>query len=248
MTLLAQTLPVRQGQLPNNLPVTSDEPDYLAFLRNADLAVEAHESRVRRSIANHTVGPGLWHPNGFATFEIAEVPSLGLLRLHVWPRDLRRSLPGHPEVHNHSFQLFSRVIAGVYRETQYRVDESGTPLHRYEVDLTGIRALDSLIDTGRTTSVVKVVSGVAFEAGSWHEVEVGKFHATPISPRSFCATLAVISPRVQGSTDVLLGRPGFTTLRNERPVISELEMDLIYDQLDAAFADRTGVGGENDLE
>ena len=228
-------IPTRPGQLPNNLPPTSRDADYLKFLWLADAAVEAHDFEVRQLIAESNLGPGFWHPNGFATFEIASIADLGLLRLHVWPKRLRRSLAGHPEIHNHSFQLFSRVIVGEYRETQYRIDDTGTPLHRYEVSLTGIRTQDSLVDTGLTMRVVKVVSGVVFEAGSWHEVEVGQFHATPIPPTRFCATLAMISPRIPGSTDVLLGCTGFSQLRSTRPAVDEADLAEIYRQLRPAL-------------
>ncbi|MBD0735736.1 hypothetical protein BGM09_21795 [Streptomyces sp. CBMA29] len=188
------------------------------------------------------LGRGLWHPTGFATFEIAQVPALGLVRVHFWPHGLRRGLSGHPTIHQHCFRLYSRVLAGEYRESQYGAVDSGPceappgaqRLRVYEVRPTGTTGKDELYETGEDLDVMPTLRAARFPAGTWHEVPVGTFHATPIARNRFCATLAVLSLPVPGASDVLLGHPGGGSSASARRVVSDGEKELMCRQFTAA--------------
>ncbi|GAA3294685.1 hypothetical protein GCM10020295_19800 [Streptomyces cinereospinus] len=173
------------------------------------------------------------------------MPALGLVRVHFWPDGLRRGLPGHPSIHQHCFRLYSRVLAGEYRESQYGVvgpglhDTRGVPfgarrLRVYEVRPTRVTGKDEVHETGEDLDVVPTLRAARFPAGTWHEVPVRTFHATPIARDRFCVTLAVLSLPVHGAADVLLGRPGGGSSVNVRRVVSEGERELMCRQFVAA--------------
>lgn len=213
------------------LPLRSTSPSYLRFLEEANESVEMHRQHVIKMILDSELPEGMWHPNGFATFNVVQL-GIGLIRLHVWPRGMRKSVPGHPEIHNHSFQLFSRIIAGVYRESLYDLaPESGTQLHVYRVLPNREQGKDTLTDAHETLGIARTHAGLVFPAGTWHEVEVGQFHSTPIPKHHFCATLALLSPRIPGAWDTLLGKSGFELMSHIRPRVEPKEWAEIRKQL-----------------
>ncbi|WKX09454.1 hypothetical protein [Streptomyces sp. NL15-2K] len=217
------------------LPVRSDDLQHLRFLNRAAATTDRCLDDTVAAIRAGELGRGMWHPTGFATFEVAQVAELGLVRVHFWPVGLRRQLSGHPPIHQHCFRLFSRVLAGEYRESQYRplsrtgaAERQGTHadgrlLRTYEVRDTGVMGKDEVHDTGEDLYVIPTVRSLRFPAGSWHEVAVNTFHATPIPRSRFCATLAVLSLPVAGARDVLLGQPGFGPASHTRRVVSDEE-------------------------
>lgn len=228
------------------LPVRSRDPLHLRFLEEAAAATQGCLADAVGRIRARRLGHGLWHPTGFATFEVAHLPSLGLVRVHFWPAGLRRGLPGHPPIHQHCFRLFSRVLAGEYRESQYHAPNalSDAPrqapaqarrLRTYEVRSTGVVGKDELHNTGRDLYVVPTVRAARFPAGSWHEVPVHTFHATPIPRSRFCATLAVLSLPVPGAADVLLGHPGWVSSVSMRRAVSAEELELMSRQFIKAW-------------
>lgn len=223
------------------LPVRSRDPLHLRFLDEAAVATQDLLAETVARIRAGRLGRGMWHPTGFATFEVAHVPSLGLVRVHFWPAGLRRGLPGHPPIHQHCFRLFSRVLAGEYRESQYRALEPASnaadeataharQLRVYEVRATGVMGKDELRELDEDLDVVPTIRALRFPAGSWHEVPVHTFHATPIPRSRFCATLAVLSLPVPGAHDVLLGHPGSGSSVNKRLVVSAEDQELMSRQ------------------
>ncbi|MFI1566733.1 hypothetical protein ACH4ZX_27375 [Streptomyces sp. NPDC020490] len=233
------------GPVPVSIPGPGREPAHLRFLDEAAAATGDLLAGTVAAIRAGRLGRGLWHPTGFATFEIAQVPALGLVRVHFWPDGLRRGLPGHPSIHQHCFRLYSRVLAGEYRESQYgpvdpgphdprEVPPGARRLRVYEVRPTGVTGRDELHETGEDLDVVPTLRAARFPAGTWHEVPVRTFHATPIARNRFCATLAVLSLPVPGAADVLLGQPGGGSSVSMRRVVTDGELELMRRQFIAA--------------
>ncbi|MFJ4627903.1 hypothetical protein [Streptomyces sp. NPDC088847] len=229
---------------PTAISGPGQEPAHLRFLDEAATATGDLLAGTVAAIRAGRLGRGLWHPTGFATFEIAQVPALGLVRVHFWPDGLRRGLPSHPSIHQHCFNLYSRVLAGEYRESQYgavdpsrhdpRVPPGARRLRVYQVRPTGVMGKDELYETGEDLNVVPTLRAARFPAGTWHEVPVHTFHATPIARNRFCATLAVLSLPVPGAADVLLGQPGGGSSVSLRRVVSDGEQELMRCQFIAA--------------
>jgi len=233
--------PMRAG-LAGDVPSEGLTADYLRFLREAERAIAARMNRVLEAIDDGTLDPGLWHPTGFATFEITTMEDLGLMRLHIWPRGIRRSLRGHPEIHKHSFHLYSRVLAGEYRESQYEITATASDgeesdgvrvqrLRQYVVQPYGPNNLDVVVDSGHWVDVTTTLEDLRFDAGSWHDVEVGQYHSTPIPIGSLCATVAILGRPIVGARDVLLGAEGFKAVSNVRPRASQTEHKSMMAQL-----------------
>ncbi|MFD5902821.1 hypothetical protein ACFV6B_21305 [Streptomyces microflavus] len=231
--------------VPASISGPGREPAYQRFLDEATATTGDLLADTVAAIRAGRLGRGLWHPTGFGTFEVAQVPGLGLVRVHVWPEGLRRGLPGHPSVHQHCFHLYSRVLAGEYRESQYGIvapHEHGPHevlpgarrLRVYAVRPTGVMGKDELYETGEDLDVVPTLRAARFPAGTWHEIPVRTFHATPIARNRFCVTLAVLSLPVQGAADVLLGRPGGGSSVSVRRVVSDEEQELMRSQFIAA--------------
>lgn len=228
------------GDLYNEIiAVASTRRSYLDFLRDARAAVDRHVDLAVDMIGKGDIPAGLWHPNGFATFEVATIEGLGLMRLHVWPRSLRVIRARQPRIHKHCFNLYSRVLAGVYRECQYAIrdelwpvpmQESGSYLKEYLVCPSVGEGIDRVLEGDRWLHVRPCLTDLRFPAGTWHELEVGKFHATPIPKRDFCVTLAVLSVPVENESDVLLGSPGFHLEVPTRRPVTEIQWATICDQ------------------
>jgi hypothetical protein len=213
----------------------TDEDAYRQFLNLAEGAAGERTSVVHAMLRTGSVA-GTWHPNGFATFEIELVDGLGLIRLHVWARHLRRSVPRHPEIHSHSFPLYSRVLCGTYRENQYEASETTAAggMCAYRVVPTGRGGPDVLQPSeSRYTATPILAEDAVFPAGSWHDLPAGVFHSTLIPPDDFCATIAVLGRHLPGVTDVLLGEAGFEQLNRSRARLTPAELTEIRRQFNA---------------
>jgi hypothetical protein len=222
-------------------------PSYTDFINSASEAVDRHIGMVRDRISRNELGPGMWHPNGFATFRVAMVDGLGLIRLHIWPVGHRRCLEGHPKIHCHSFHLYARVLIGVYQESCYSCSaipakeepsHGGNKLRVYLVAPPRQEGDDRLVDTGEWVDVRNIDSEVRYPVGSWHGIEVGAYHATLIPAESLCATVALLGIPQQRRRDVLLGQPGFLRLENRRAAVTESEMKMMSAQCEASLEGR----------
>lgn len=225
------------------------QDSYSHFLTDAAQAIEAVLADVRAMIGQQALGNGFWHPNGFAIFHIADVETLGVIRLHVWPIKCRRFLRRHPRIHNHGFRLYSRVLAGDYIESLYAVAgacdaaaNSSQPVARmrkYSVAVSDGTQRDAVADSGTDALVSLIESGIRYSTGSYHDLEAGVYHATQIRSEGLCATVAALSERVADTEDVLLGRPGFASGIRHRVEVSREEMQMMCAQLSTAMKRRS---------
>ena len=214
-------------------------PRYVDFLRRAEQEVARLLPRITTRLQRTDLPPGTWHPNGFATFPITLVAGLGLVRLHAWPRGRRRVVEGHPEIHRHSFDLYSRVICGQYVERTYRVyskkkapqHSRGDPLHAYIVAPGRVGGPDVLQEASDlVVAVPDGSSNAVFPSGSWHDVPLGVFHSTPIPVGRLCLTVAVLGVPHPSTPGLLIGSPGFATAPRIRPNVSQSDKDVVCEE------------------
>jgi hypothetical protein len=229
--------------------------DYPQFLQDAPKEVEERLANAIDLIRDRRLPIGKWHPTGFATFDIARIEGLGVMRLHFWPVGIRRELVGHPKIHKHCFQLYSRIVAGTYRESLYETREVTDDLsdtvetrhsrkRKFKVDTTVKDGVDRLVDTGRWVDVKPLATGLRFARGTCHQVKVGQFHSTPIPKNDFCITLALLSLPVPGAEDVLLGSRNFKLLTHRRKVLTEEDTEMLYEEY-ADYRKKAPVEPEN---
>lgn len=217
------------------------------FVRAAELAAERMSSETCRAFASGGISTGFWHPNGFATYRVAFIDRLGLARLHVWPRRLRRAFAGHPEIHCHRFDLHSKVLAGTYVESRYStkscelvedddLDGGWRRLRRYDVCPPEQQGHDRIVETDTDCLVHLEVHCQRYKMSEWHSLQAGEFHSTDIPNDEFCATLAFLSPPLERRQDVLLGQCGFGSLASTRPRVSGDELATMRAQMNVALS------------
>ena len=62
----------------------------------------------------------VWHPLGFIHAKLADVPDGGTYRLHLWSSEHRHVGEQRDKVHDHLFNVSSRVVAGAVENIRYR--------------------------------------------------------------------------------------------------------------------------------
>jgi hypothetical protein len=152
--------------------------------------------------ANIDIRPS-WHPLGFVHCELARVGG-SIYRLHLWPfRERRPKTPDWP-IHNHVFDLTSKVLAGVITNREYSVcekDDGGHSLYSVEYALNGSRIVRT-----ETSVDVRLIHECSYERGGRYCVKRGQFHSSHVAFLAFAATLVKTSdhrnesPLVVGGT------------------------------------------------
>jgi hypothetical protein len=107
-------------------------------------------------------------------------------------------------------------------------------LREYVVQTPKGDGIDRLEAGGWVNLSVKL-AGIRFPAGCWHELEAGKYHATPISMRKFCATIALLGVPIGGTRDVVIGSERFGAQVHERPPVTDSEREVICGQFARHF-------------
>lgn len=160
------------------------------------------------------------------------------MRLHLWPASKRRAVTRHPRVHNHGFHLVARVIAGTYRECIFEASSiARTPsgrwvsLARYEVRSDGRSNTDVVEAVDSRMFVCPIGRPRMTELGRSHELPAGAFHSTLIPYGSACATIAVMSPRIPGAVDILLGPAGYDHEVRTRDAFSTDDLRLVSQEI-----------------
>lgn len=181
-----------------------------------------------RVIPNLEQVEGRWHPSGFMVFPLGEHRDLGFVRLHIWPKELRRREDRgrdnlgdvwDGDIHNHAWHVTSYVIAG-YCDTLYDVARDPDPNSRSYESVTAdalhhfrmFRAkynkasgADALVTQGRSVIATPREEREFFPTDI-NEIKVGDYHAPTIPDDEFAATLAFNSHRVTRSgPDILIG-------------------------------------------
>lgn len=184
--------------------------------------------------------PGTWHPTGFMVFPLGRHPTLGSLRLHMWPAGCRmREAKGRGrlgsiydgDIHDHAWSVASLVLH-YYEDSLYSITtapaaaETDT-LHAdpalfrvYSVEY-GANAHNALTTSGACVRAT-VFERRSMERGQIHTIEAGVFHAPTIPDDRFGATLVFSSPReLDVGPHVLVGGPIRPIVGNRRKVSHE---------------------------
>lgn len=205
--------------------------------------------------------PAMWHPYGFARFELGPLSIPGTQTyLHVWPRGYRGGTVGVPPLHRHSFDIVS-LVNGHYRDWVYRLVRQGSfedlglvargngqrGEQILEQEREGVRfpatiagKLHNFSAKGiadDTWAIARVVStrGRDFQTGDVHAVPVGTYHATFIPLRTLCVTICAIRSRT-GEIDALIGSPTFEKSPTARRPLTDVENEMVVGQVGEALS------------
>lgn len=200
------------------------------FFEQAEILVARASPIVLREIVPHLEDfPGRWNPGGFMVFPLGLHDVLGSLRLHVYPRGIPRETAQGPNIHNHAWHLFSRVLVGSYTDTLYALErirratdpeaahpESG--LLRVFETRRNPGGRDRLVTDGALVRAVPLIDRQA-SAGQVHTIEADVvYHLPTVSPEQLTATLVLDSQAFAVSTHVLLDSASLRIDRTRTPV------------------------------
>jgi predicted metal-dependent enzyme (double-stranded beta helix superfamily) len=127
------------------------------------------------------------HPLGFVHVLLCREDRYAL-RLHVWPDHDRYEQQPYWPIHNHKFDLISRLITGSLTNRSYRVEQT-----RHE---TGFQLYDVRYEIGKSIMSPSGMHVEVVASGSEHvraphvySISAGTFHDTYVAVGDFTATL-----------------------------------------------------------
>lgn len=192
---------------------------------------------------------GTWHPSGFMAFTLGAHPVYGSLRLHIWPRGLRRRMIlGRGElneiydgdVHNHAWFVTS-IVLHYYQDNIYSItnNKECTRLSCVLDDVSQFRvftvsyrpgARQRLTTDGRCVAT-DVTDRRLIRSGQIHTIDPEVYHAPTIPEGKLGATLVFSSPRVKSvGPEVLIGGSS-APISGTRRVTSEDDCRLASAQI-----------------
>lgn len=173
---------------------TTDD-QYQRFKESAESTL-GEFTRSALSTATESLSGGVWHPHGFAIWDLRAIPQLGKLRLHVWPDMDRKIRPWGPRIHRHGWHLASLVLTGTYRDVLYSdsAQQPGSggwrPVTPYRVE--ALPGDQRRITPEDGTLYIRQEEHREVNASDMHYIPAGKFHDTLIPTDEFVATLVLL--------------------------------------------------------
>jgi hypothetical protein len=118
------------------------------------------------------------HPLGFVHVLIDEENGYAL-RLHIWSDLFRYEQQPYWPIHNHKFDLISRVLTGTLTNRSYRVQQTDEKTSYRLYDIT--YELDgSTISPSDIRVAVDLCESEQVTAPHWYRIDAGTFHDTSV--------------------------------------------------------------------
>lgn len=155
-------------------------------------------SRLLNELATITAVTCRRHPLGFLHYDLGR-RDVDQFRLHIWPEVDRIAQDAAAMVHDHVFDLESRVIVGCVTNHVYEVKAAADgACAMYSVTYQGSESRMT-----RSEGLFRAISISSGEhpAGAQYRLTAGTFHRSDVAPKTFCATLVVArypSPPISG--------------------------------------------------
>lgn len=189
---------------------------------------ELADPTINEVVPNLEEYPAKWQPMGFQIYDLGIYPELGFLRLHVWPKILRRASQKADVIHNHPRHIASNVLSGTYRDLIFDVAEKNDSEQESEGDVYSVYG--KTINPDQTeflsTEGVRVEATVAenrvVPAGTQHFIPPDIFHQTQVPLSESCVTLVFNSFRTKAEGPfVLLNKPPRSMPELREPITPE---------------------------
>ncbi len=141
-------------------------------------------------VSSYTHCKAYWHPLGFVSCTLLSTAS-ATAKIHYWPLERRKPKIPDWRIHDHRFQIDSRVLWGEVGHHIYRVADCHDS--EYELYQVAYAGKDSTLEpTGRHVRAEKT-SEQNFSVGSIYCIPRPIYHANVVSISSTAATLVVKS-------------------------------------------------------
>lgn len=143
----------------------------------------------------------LWHPLGFVSCVIDQLPSSHVARVHYWPAGERRVKNPDWPIHTHSYTLTSTILRGAVRDMQYRAS-AGNQWCVYSVNYYD--GGSEIIQTSEMVDLVTEVDSIRI-SGTQYEVPRGVYHQTLVPFDQSALTVVLLTehssepPKVLGA-------------------------------------------------
>jgi hypothetical protein len=193
------------------------------FLQSSQL-LQKLEPTVRNDIIpNLEDYDGRWHPSGFMVYALGMHPQLGSLRLHIWPKNLRRRLVKgrgkmgeiyDGDIHNHAWNISSLTMQ-YYKDNLYQVEgvESSSEQDFNDRGLFRVfnvsyqkDARQALVTNGKVVKATITDQREASNGDIIHTAHTHIFHSPTIPEDTLGATLVFDSARMTpDGPDILIG-------------------------------------------
>jgi hypothetical protein len=158
------------------------------------------------------------HPLGFLHVKLADIASVGQLRLHIWLRGTRYVQNPPWTIHRHTKNLHSHVLTGEIVNRIYEVSKHGEPQTNklYGVEYESGSSVLVDLEEGVTCSTT---SRVKYAAPSSYSVRYDQYHSSDVPEDQFTVTMAVFAEGRQTETRVVGDIDGDSEYRYERQEI-----------------------------
>jgi len=169
----------------------------------------------------------LWHPLGFTSCVIQDIPNVLKARIHYWPKNERRVKNPNWPIHTHVYELSSLILHGCVRDIQYDLLE-GEEHKVYSVSYSGENS--AIEQTDRRLSISSSVDSVRSIGDEYH-VPAGVFHQSVVPREKTAITLVVLSNFSDCKPEVL-GNDGDQSYPYER---KPYDRSIFWDQVNKAL-------------
>ncbi len=210
------------------------------FFRDAEVLLsDVALTVLEQVVPNLEAHQGRWNAGGFMAFPLGMHDELGQLRLHVWPKGIERENSEGPNIHNHAWLLSSRVLAGVYSDTLYRVEDHGIVTDKELIKTEGLLQVfetrrepeghNALITEGSFMKPIPILNRET-PAERTNRTYLEMYHVTTVPVEQLAVTLILDSPALATTTKILIDSARIKSGRS-RKVIDLSEIVLAKEQI-----------------
>ncbi len=167
--------------------------------------LEYSMSKIERILMNLIEQPNIfeatYHPLGFIHLKLFKKSNMSL-RLHIWPRETRKTQIPAWLIHNHIFDLESYVLCGSINNLRYDVVKAkNKPSHRiYEVIYDKCESQIHVTDEFVYCELLELQT---FKAGDSYKVDRETFHTSIVELSELTCTLVITSNEIATKPKVL---------------------------------------------
>lgn len=157
----------------------------------------------------------MWHPLGFVSLPLKEGNGWAL-KLHYWPKGVRKPKSPDWQIHDHRFHIESRVLYGTIGNWIYRIEEGGDS-RLFPVSYSG---KDSILESNGLPVTAILEKEDYHKAGTVYEISRSVFHQAYVPLDSSVMTIVLQTDFVE--------KPPFVVGKNDVPI--ETYKRTCYDQ------------------
>jgi len=199
------------------------------FFNSAALLLGRETPRVLHEVIPHLEEyAGRWHPAGFMVFALGDTGDGSSLRLHIWPRGLRRPHSAGKTVHDHPWHIASKTLTEApNRDVLYTIEPRGIlssaervarGLHRIFRATYAPGQPDRLTTDGACAKVVPFATRI-MNSTTLNRIPAGVYHLDDISEDTTVATLCLDSPTVIEGPHILINTTA-SEIEVNRPAVT----------------------------